>query len=187
MKYLKKLASLMISKEKAQYNESFKERFREIGIKAMEELARILELKEYRVSFNPGGIAVSGDLTLMGMWTEGNGVYISMNKDFPGKPYGDVLYRQIKHMADYTGGPNNYFKFELLRNPKLLRGKILALRDNYHELVIESFHNCKVSCTCGRWTFSRTGKASLEEIQQMFKKHITSLPLNGKERLEVYV
>jgi len=118
MKYLRKLYVLMTSGESGSYNEDFKRRFCSIGLKAMDELARLLELREYEMDFNPGGIAVSGDLILMGMWFEGNGVYISMNKDVPGRPWGDVLYRSIKHMRDYTGGSNNYFKFELLRKPR---------------------------------------------------------------------
>jgi len=128
MRNLKKLAVLMTNTESGQYNEGFKRRFEEIGLKAMEELAKLLKLNEYRVVFNPGGIAVSGDLILMGMWEEGNGVYITMNKDFPGKPWGDVLYRSIEHMKDYAGGPNHYFKFELLRRPMFLKKKILELK-----------------------------------------------------------
>ena len=125
---LRKLASLMTGNERPYYNESFKERFREIGTKAMEELAALLGLKEHRVSFNPSGIAVSGDLMLMGMWSEDNGIYITMNKDFPRKPWGDVLYRSIRHMEDYTGGLNHYFKFELLRKPMLLKEMIIKLK-----------------------------------------------------------
>lgn len=187
MRYLKRLAVLMTSKERAQYNESFKEKFKEIGTKAMEELARILELKEYRVSFNPGGIAVSGDLILMGMWSEGNGVYISMNKDFPDRPWGDVLYRHIKHMEDYTGGPNNYLKFKLLGNSRVLRSKIFALRKNYHELFIENLDGAKASCTCGKWCFSKPGRASRKEIEDRFKKHISSQSLDRNEKPEVYL
>jgi hypothetical protein len=145
---LRKLASLMTDKERPYYNESFKERFREIGIKAMEELAGLLGLKEYRVSFNPGGIAVSGDLTLMGMWSEGNGIYITMNKNFLRNPWGDVLYRTIKHMKDYCGGPNNWFKYELLRKPMLLKETIIKLKkEDQRGLVYEKVQG---SYLCGR-------------------------------------
>jgi len=44
-----------------------------VGLEAMKELARLLDLKEFDINFNPGGIAVSGDLRLMGMWSEGSG------------------------------------------------------------------------------------------------------------------
>jgi hypothetical protein len=118
----------MLSKEEGQYNEDFKERFKKLGKKAMVELALLLDLKEFEYDFNPGGIAVSGDLRLMGMWGPENGVYVTMNKDFPNKPWGDVLYRTIKHMKDYTGGTNQYFKYELMQFPEELKDRILTLR-----------------------------------------------------------
>jgi len=172
MRYLKKLKGLMTGNEDPHYNDNFKRRFRSIGQKAMEELAQLLELKEYDIDFNSGGIAVSGDLRLMGMWSEGNGVYISMNKDFPGKPWGDVLYRHIRHMRDFTGGPNNYFKFSLLDDPAALRKTVTRLReDDGHSLVVKSLHDGMAECSCGGWSFSRTGFASKEEIEEEFKKH----------------
>jgi hypothetical protein len=129
MKCLKELAKLMTNGEILQYNEEGKTMFRRIGTKAMKELALLLELREHNISFNPGGIAVSGDLMLMGMWTEHLGVYISMNKDFPNAPWGQVLYRTIKHMKDYTGGSNNWLKFELLGNPQELKNTIMRLKN----------------------------------------------------------
>jgi hypothetical protein len=182
---LRKLASLMTGKERPYYNESFKERFREIGTKALEELARVIGLKEYRVSFNPGGIAVSGDLILMGMWSEGNGVYISMNKDFPGKPWGDVLYRSIKHMKDYTGGPNLYFKFELLRKPVLLRETIMKLKRDNHELTISSLNDGIASCCYGEWFFRQTGKVKKSEIEKEFSRHLEGGNLK-RYRVHIY-
>lgn len=127
-KYLNQLAFMMLSKESASYNAPFKEQFKRVGKKAMKELADLLELKEVDIHFNPGGIAVSGDLTLMGMWSRDEGIYISMNKDFPNKPWGDVLFRTIKHMKDYSGGSNNYFKFELLQFPEALKQRVLTLK-----------------------------------------------------------
>lgn len=183
MKNLKKLAALMMNEENGRYNESFKERFRSVGIRAMKELAQILELKEYKINFNPGGIAVSGDLRLMGMWSEGNGIYVSMNKDFP--EWGKVVYRNIKHMEDYVGGSNNYFEFKLLASPERLRNKLLALRKGYHELVVESLCNGKAYCTCGRWIFARPLRVSRGEVEDMFKKHISSLSPGEKAKLEV--
>lgn len=127
-KYLNQLAFLMLNGEDGGYNEEFKKKFKLVGMKAMKEFAQLLELQETDINFNPGGIAVSGDLRLMGMWSEGNGVFITMNKDFPNKPWGDVLYRTIKYMKDFTGGPNCYFKFSLLQFPEALREMILRLR-----------------------------------------------------------
>jgi hypothetical protein len=128
MQNLKKLARLMLSEESGSYNDAFKAKFRLVGKKAMKELGRLLELRTFDIQFNPGGIAVSGDLRLMGMWSEGNGVYISMNKDFPSAPYGQILYRTIKHMKDFTGGPNQWPRYETLRDPVRLKELICRLR-----------------------------------------------------------
>ena len=127
-KYLNQLAFMMLGKEEAQYNAPFKEQFKKVGVKAMRELAKLLDLPEIDIHFNRGGIAVSGDLTLIGMWSDGNGIYISMNKDFPDRPWGGVLYRTVKHMKDYTGGSNNYFEFALLQFPEALKERVLKLR-----------------------------------------------------------
>jgi len=172
MKHLRKLKRLMTSKESGSYNEDFKERFRSVGKKAMGELALLLDFNEFGFDFNPGGIAVSGDLRLMGMWSKGNGVYISMNKDFPNKPWGDVLYRHIKNMRDFTGGPNNYFKFSLLGDSEALRRTITSLRkDNGHDLIVKSLNDAVAECSCGRWNFCATGPLSREEIEEEFRRH----------------
>jgi hypothetical protein len=128
MKHLRELAFLMLSKEEAQYNAAFKEKFKRVGKKAMIELADLLELREFKWDFNPGGIAVSGDLMLMGMWGPENGVYVSMNKDFPNAPWGQVLYRSIKHMKDYSGGVNQWLRFEELKFPEIVKERVLTLR-----------------------------------------------------------
>ena len=127
-KYLNQLAFMMLSKEEAQYNAPFKEQFRKVGTKAMKELAELLDLQETDIHFNRGGIAVSGDLRLMGMWSDGNGVYITLNKDFSNAPWGQVLYRTITDMKDFTGGSNNYFEFALLQFPEALKERVLKLK-----------------------------------------------------------
>jgi hypothetical protein len=176
MKNLTKLKRLMMSKESGSYNEDFKKKFRNTGKKAMTELALLLDFNEFGVDFNPGGIAVSGDLRLMGMWSKGNGVYITMNKDFPGKPWGDVLFRHIDHMRDFTGGPNNYFKFKLLGDPEALRKLITSIRnDNGHDLIVKSLHDAVAECSCGRWSFCATGMLSREAIEEEFNWHRASL------------
>lgn len=129
VKYLNKLKALMISKEDLSYNEEGKKKFRSIGLKAMKELAEILDLKVYDAHFNPGGIAGSGDLRVMGMWDDAQGIYISMNKDFPNNSWGQVLYRTISHMKDFTGGSNNYLRFEQLGDKNALLDSFLSLRE----------------------------------------------------------
>ena len=131
MKNLRQLAFLMLSDEQGQYNEEFKEKFKKVGKKAMAELALLLDLKEFSYNFNPGGIAVSGDLRLMGMWGPDDGVYVTMNKNFPNAPnerWGQVLFRSIKHMKDFGGGTNHWLSYKLLQFPEALKDRILTLR-----------------------------------------------------------
>jgi len=116
--HLKELKKLMMSSESMDYNEEGKARFRRVGKAAMRELAEILELKTPDINFNPGGVAVSGDLRLMGMCNEEKGIYISINKSMPNL---EVMYRSIKDMKDYTGGGNNWMRYEDLDNLEKLK------------------------------------------------------------------
>ena len=67
-------------------------------------LSKDLGLQEVSVSSNPGGVAVSGESTLMGMW-QTNGLYVQLSQ-----PCYDrdrvLLYRTIRHSKDYSGGRN---------------------------------------------------------------------------------
>lgn len=101
-----------------------KQNFKKLGKKAFKELAEYIGLKEYDVNFNPGGPAVSGDLTLMGMFNSNIGIYISLNKD--GFSNG-VLYRSIKSMKDYSGGNNNYFPEGEFNHPEEIKEKVYRL------------------------------------------------------------
>lgn len=117
MDNLRRLKEVMLSSESLSYNDKGKQNYRRIGQKAMKELASLLQLNPYGINFNPGGIAVSGDLRLMGMCNDKKGVYIMMNKDVGL----GVLYRSISHMKDYTGGRNNHLRFEDLDNEQKLK------------------------------------------------------------------
>ena len=93
------------------YHEENKAKFHRLAMAAMRELEGQLGFSgESSVHWNAGGIAVSGDVMLMGMWATGNGVYISLNNG--ALAYcGDFMFRSIKHMKDYTGGSNCWAKF----------------------------------------------------------------------------
>ena len=95
--------------------------FGRLGKQAFKELAAYLGLKEYDVNFNKSGVAGSGDLTLMGMFSPGNGIYISFSKDGFGP---GVLYRTIKHMKDYSGGTNNFFNESEFATPEKIKAKV---------------------------------------------------------------
>ena len=80
--------------------------FLNTGKTFLRALAKDLGLVEYKVSANPGGIAVSGEATLIGMWGN-SGIYIQIEQ-----PCYDrervLLYRTVRHIKDYTGGYNRF-------------------------------------------------------------------------------
>jgi hypothetical protein len=69
-------------------------------------LGKDLGFIEMKVHTNPSGIAVSGDVSLYGMWGDGNGVclYISQPVAYPPA----FLYRHITGMKDCGGGQNRW-------------------------------------------------------------------------------
>jgi hypothetical protein len=100
--------------------------FGRLGKKAFKELAVFLGLNEFDVSYNKAGAASSGDLRLMGMFSEGKGIYITLSKD--GISDG-ILYRAIKHMKDFSGGANHYFEEREFATPHTIKEKIISLLD----------------------------------------------------------
>jgi len=69
-------------------------------------LGKELCFKEHKVTTNPAGIAVSGDVTLRGMWGDGNGLYFKIEE--PVKPFSAFLYRHTTSMKDYAGIQNQW-------------------------------------------------------------------------------
>ena len=69
-------------------------------------LAKDLGLQDVSVTSNPGGIAVSGGCTLMGMW-QTNGLYVQLSQPCFERE-NVVLYRTIRHSKDYSGGRSLY-------------------------------------------------------------------------------
>jgi len=74
-------------------------------------LGKDLGFKDFKVTNNHGGIAVSGEITLMGMWGEGNGLYLQLFQSVTQRQ--DFLCRQIKHMKDYSGSPNQWISCDI--------------------------------------------------------------------------
>ena len=90
-------------------------------------LAKDLGLHDAKITANPGGIAVSGDCSLIGMW-ENNGIYVTLSQFCSGKYV--LLFRTARNVRDYSGGHNNYLTLNDLRNlpyPALLE-KLSTLR-----------------------------------------------------------
>ena len=83
-----------------------KKQFLSTGRTFLRELGKDLGLRDAKASARPGGIAVSGDCTLIGMW-QTNGLYVQLSQ-----PCFDrervLLYRTIRHSRDYTGGRDPY-------------------------------------------------------------------------------
>ena len=80
--------------------------FLNTGRTFLRALAKDLGLRDVTVSTNPGGMAVSGDCSLIGMWEE-NGIYIEISQIL-GRPELSVLYRAVRHSKDYSGGINRW-------------------------------------------------------------------------------
>lgn len=109
-KNMRKLADLLgrdlsyISGERESGPNGDKKVFLNTGKAFLRALSKDLGLQEASVSSNPGGIAVSGESTLMGMW-QTNGLYVQLSQ-----PCYDrdrvLLYRTIRHSKDYSGGRN---------------------------------------------------------------------------------
>ena len=69
-------------------------------------LAKDLGFQESDVSSNAAGIGVSGDVSLSGMWSAGNGLCLVLEQ--PTYTDACALYRTITSLKDYTGGHNNF-------------------------------------------------------------------------------
>ncbi len=105
-----------------------KKTFLNLGKVFLRALAKDLGLHDAKITANPGGIAVSGDCSLIGMW-ENNGLYVKFSQPCLG---GDhvLLYRTARNIRDYTGGHNNFLTLDDLRKlsyPALL-DRLSALR-----------------------------------------------------------
>ena len=80
--------------------------FLNVGKAFLRALSKDLGLRDVTVSANPGGIAASGECTLIGMW-ETCGIYVCLYQSAGGG--NDVLlYRTVRHCRDYKGGYNRF-------------------------------------------------------------------------------
>ena len=79
--------------------------FLNLGKTFLRALAKDLGLRDVKVMSNAGGIAVSGECYLYGMWEE-CGLFICLEQ--PGITQNVLLYRSIRSLNDHKGGYNNY-------------------------------------------------------------------------------
>jgi hypothetical protein len=89
-----------------------KKTFLNVGKTFLRALGKDLGLRDVKVMSNAGGIAVSGDCYLYGMWEDG-GIYISVGQMFGGSV---ILYRTIRNLSDHKGGHNDYIRLPELQN-----------------------------------------------------------------------
>lgn len=91
-------------------------------------LSKDLGLREYKVKSNYGGIAVSGEVYLYGMWSEGNGLMVCLEEPCLGDDV--LLYRSVQGMNDHRGGRNHFIGLSELRNEDYhaLQRRLLRLR-----------------------------------------------------------
>ena len=79
--------------------------FLNLGKTFLRALAKDLSLRDVKVIANAGGIAVSGECNLYGMWEE-CGLFICLEQ--PCISQDVLLYRSIRSLKDHKGGYNNY-------------------------------------------------------------------------------
>jgi hypothetical protein len=92
----------------AAYNENSKATFRRNGMALLRKVVSILGLSKgtYNLRYNAAGIACSGDCIL-----HADTFYVCFNLDCCNW----VLVRSCKGQKDYTGGPNQSYKFDRLQ------------------------------------------------------------------------
>ena len=106
------------------YDEDLKISYEKAGKKALVELAVDMGFQQSRVWYSKGGMAVSGDLHLMGMWSEDNGVHIFFNMDLSDS----IVFRKIKHLHDYSGGMNHHISQVAANDRDTLIAVVMTLR-----------------------------------------------------------
>lgn len=82
-----------------------KKQFHSKGRAFLSTLGKDLGFSEMKVTKNYGGIGVSGEITLKGMWDNGCGLYVELSQCLPNSC---MMYRKISHMNDYSGGQNHF-------------------------------------------------------------------------------
>ena len=90
-----------------------KRTFLNVGKVFLRALAKDLGLRDIKVSSNAGGIGVSGECSLWGMW-ESNGIYICLGQIMAGHQ-AVLLYRTIRNIHDYKGGYNHFLTHQELQ------------------------------------------------------------------------
>jgi len=110
-KNMKAIADLL--SQNLSYTYDAKKQFLTKSAAFLRALGKDLGFTEMKVYTNPAGIAVSGDVTLHGMWGEGNGLYFGLTKSLCTPHL--LLYRHICHIKNYYLEPNQWVDVRLFR------------------------------------------------------------------------
>ena len=113
---LAKLSELELSGYTAQAQRN-KDNYLSSGRSVLRAIAKHYGLVEHVVSVNRAGVAVSGDITLIGMFSDmEHGIYIHMSEPrlFGMYTQPEFYYRSVSHIKDYTGGTNQTMTYEEL-------------------------------------------------------------------------
>jgi hypothetical protein len=131
-KHMKRLAELVkqdlsyIHGPKESGPNGAKKEYLQTGKTFFRAMAKDLGFVESKIYDMPGGIGVGGDVVMMGMWNDGNGIYILLHPD---DFTGCIMYRRIKHMKDFHGDYNRHLMHNyLLRSYNDLLEKFLDLK-----------------------------------------------------------
>lgn len=85
----------------------------------LRRLGTDIGLTKMKVYTNPSGIACSGEVSLFGMWDDGNGVFFEITQH--SLHNSDLLYREIKHLHDYSGGCNQWLPLSVFTDADYAR------------------------------------------------------------------
>lgn len=119
MKKIKQFVKLAGGKSVA-YNDGAKQQFHYMAHDVLYSLAQSLGYKpeQFEIRHNLAGIAVSGEAIL-----HSDVLYVQLSQSALGPSYG-FMWRRVRGRRDYTGGPNQWAKWEELLNIPALADKM---------------------------------------------------------------
>jgi len=112
MKAIKASTFIRTARCNCSYNEEAKRAFHRQAANILRQLAVYLGYKDgdFDLRHNQGGIAVSGEITL-----HSDALYVQFSQSCLGPDMG-FMWRTCRGRKDYTGGPNQWMKWESLED-----------------------------------------------------------------------
>ena len=100
-----------------QRDETWKDNFKRTGRSVLTALGKELAFDEMKVTYNPGGVAVSGETSLRGIWNnDGFGIHLETHSPalyqlVSADDHPVFMWHTIEAMNDYRGGPNRWLHY----------------------------------------------------------------------------